>query len=430
MRTNEVVRVMGPGGRAGRNPRDRATRSGPVSLRVWIGVTVFCVSLFWVSVPITIAVYDVSLPMAFGTATVQCGTVVLALKMPKTATALHLAAVVVIGLASQYAGEGPWPLSVTGLLALGALLAVLGVRERWGVALAAWWLSVCALVAVVIASPGQFADRESWDLGMMLAFSYTLLVVAGSIFFGQRRSIRAELAAARRDWELEQAQRRYVEDRARLARDLHDVVAHSMSIIHIQATSAPYRLDHLDEQAAAEFAQIARSARTALGEMRQLLGALRADDDRAELAPQPQVADIDRLVRLVERAGTTVEIRSDAGVSAVSPIIQLTIYRIVQEGLSNVVRHASGAPARVSLTAESDHVSVVVENGATAVPDKPRRMTTDTGGQGLRGMRERVELLGGTLTYGPTETGGFHVEARIPMALVETSEAEIEEGEA
>ncbi len=429
MRTNEVVTVMGPRGRARRNPPDDAARTGPVSLRVWIGVTVFCVSLFWVSVPTAIALYDLSLPMAFVTATVQCATVALALKLPKTATVLHLAAVVVVGLASRAADEGPWPLSVTGLLALGALLAVLGVRERWGVALAAWWLSICALVAVVIASPGQFANSDSWDTGMMLAFSFTLLVVAGSIFFGQRRSIRADLIAARRDWELEQAQRRYVEERARLARDLHDVVAHSMSIIHIQATSAPYRLDHLDEQAAAEFAQIARSARTALGEMRQLLGALRADEDRAELAPQPQIADIGRLAQVVERAGTRVEIHSDVGIAAVSPLIQLTIYRIVQEGLSNVVRHAPGAPARVSLTAEPDHARVVVDNAATAASDRSRRITTDTGGQGLHGMRERVELLGGTLTSGPTDTGGFHLEARIPTVSAGGPAAQIEEDE-
>ena len=390
----------------------------PVAKRVWVVVTVFCVALFWVSVPVTMALYDVALPIAFPAVTVQCATVVLALRFPTTATGLHLLAVVVVGLASQDAGAEPWPLSVPGLLALGALLAVLGVRERWGMALAAWWTSIFSLVVVIAASPDKLRDSESWSLGMTLTFSYTLLVLAAAVFFGQRRAIRADLLAARRDWELEQAQRRYVEERARLARDLHDVVAHSMSIVHMQALSAPFRLEGLSEEATQEFTEIARSARSALGEMRQLLGALRPDDATAELAPQPQVADVAGLAELLERAGTTVGVHVDAGIHAASPVAQLTMYRVVQEALSNVVRHAPGASARVTLTSGPDHALVVVENTTARLAGPAAKAPVDPGGQGLRGMRERVELLGGSVTYGPTPDGGFVVEARIPVVAV------------
>lgn len=387
----------------------------PATRLMWILVTAFCLALFWVSLPITLALYDVSLPIAFPAVTVQCATVALALRFPRTATALHLVALVVVGVTSHGAGAEPWPLSVPGLLALGALLIVLGVRERWSVALAAWWLSILALVVVVVVAPGKLGDSEAWSLGMSLAFSYTILVLAAAVFFGQRRRIRADLVAARRDRELEQAQRRYVEERARLARDLHDVVTHSMSIVHMQAISAPYRIDGLDERATREFAEIARAARTALGEMRQLLGALRPDDTPAELAPQPQVADLRRLAELVEGAGTPVDLRVDDGVAASSAVAQLTMYRVVQEALSNVVRHAPGAAARVTLTSGSEQAVVVVENTAERLAGAPAKAPADAGGQGLRGMRERVELLGGSLTYGPTPAGGFTVEARIPV---------------
>ncbi|WP_432838237.1 histidine kinase [Dactylosporangium sp. CA-092794] len=401
---------------------ERVGRARPSSAALpfwaWCVMALFCTTLYTVSVPLTSSVYKLDLVIAFTVATVQCGSLVLAVFRPRLAAAAHLLSIVALVLATRGSGGEPWPLPVTGLISLGALILVLGIRERWIVSVATWWLSIVVLVALIVTAPGRYPLRDQWGTNLTIYASYTATVLAAAIAIGQRRRIRADLAEARRDVELEQAQRRYVEERARIARELHDVVAHSMSLIHMQALSAPFRLSEATPAAVnEEFQDIARSARTALAEMRRLLGALRSDDD-ADLVPQPQLSDIRDLAAVTSRADIPIRLDIDAAAAAASPVVQLTTYRIVQEALSNVVRHAPAAATDVTVRAAGTSLHVSVRNAPAPAGSSPAGTPgPDRGGQGLRGMRERVHLLGGRLTTRRTGDGGYLVDATIPAAI-------------
>jgi signal transduction histidine kinase len=407
--------------------REARARSGTAALPFWAWcvVAVFCTALYTFAVPLSSAAYQVDLVLAFVIATVQCGSLVVAVLRPITGAALQLLSVVALALATRDSGADPWPLPVPGLLSLGALVLLLGLRERWVVSATFWWLSVLVLVVLIAGSPERYADPDGWGTNLTIYATYTVTVLVAAIAVGQRHRIRADLAAARRDVELEHAQRQYVEERARIARELHDVVAHSMSLIHMRALSAPYRLvEATPEMVDQEFSDIARSARAALAEMRQLLGALRSDDEAADLVPQPQLADLDEIADATSRAGTPVQVDLGAGATATGPVVQLTTYRIVQEALSNVVRHAPGAPTTVSVRVDGPALQVTVRNAPPARPPDPVDGTSpDRGGQGLRGMQERVNLHGGRLVTRRTEDGGFVVDATIPAAIHQPSEA-------
>ncbi|MBB3674730.1 sensor histidine kinase [Modestobacter versicolor] len=380
-------------------------------------MAVFCAALYTVAVPLTSATYHLHLVVAFTVATIQCGSLVVAVHRPLVGSVLHVLCIVALALAVRDSGAGPWPLPVTGLVSLGALVLLVGIRERWTVSVSVWWLSVVALVAVIAASPARYEVDGEWGTNLTVYASYTATVLVAAIAIGQRHRIRADLAEARRDAELEHAQRLYVEERARIARELHDIVAHSMSVIHMQALSAPYRLPEVPSPAVREeFQDIARSARGALGEMRQMLGALRSEDDEAELAPQPRISDIQQLADATSRAGSPVSVRIDAETGTVSGPVQLTTYRVVQEALSNVVRHAPGAPATVSATLDGGALRICVQNAPPlARAGLPGAPTPDRGGQGIRGMRERLGVLGGQLSVRATADGGYLVDATIPV---------------
>lgn len=380
---------------------------------------IFCLTLYAWAVPYTSAVYELDLLVAFGIATVQCGSLALAVVRPRIGSTLHLLSIAALVLATRGHEADIWPLPLTGLVSLGGLLLLLGIRESWLMAFATWWASVVLLIGLIVLSPERYADPDQWGTNLTIYTSYTLLVLGAAIAIGQRRRIRSELAQARRDVELAQAERLLVEERARIARELHDVVAHSMSLVHMQALSAPFRLESTTQEVAREFDEIAQQAGSALAEMRQLLGALRPDDGRMELAPQPQVADVAELVEGTLRTGVIVTLQVDDHAAASSPIAQLTAYRIVQEALSNVVRHAPSAATSVRIEVRETALYVAVENEH---PRGERWPVPDHGGVGLRGMRERVALLGGELETGPTASGGFAVTALIPSAITHTKE--------
>ena len=408
---------MNVGELVGRAVRGRP--SAPLPFWAWCVVAVFCTVLYTVAVPVLSSVYDVHLVTAFVVSTVQCGSLVVAVFRPVLGAALQLGSALALTFVTRDSADGFWPLPVAGLVSLGALVLLLGIRERWIVSVSVWWLSVLMLVAVIAATPDRYADADGWGVNLTVYASYTASVLAAAIAIGQRRRIRADLAEARRDVELEQARRIYVEERARIARELHDVVAHSMSLVHMQALSAPHRLAGAGAgQVSDEFRSIARTARTALREMRQMLGALRADDGEADLAPQPQVRDLPALAELTRRAGIPVDLEVDDAAAETSPIVQLTAFRIVQEALSNVVRHAPGAHTRVSVRIDGALLRLSVRNARPAAtaggPAGP-----DVGGHGLRGMRERVDLLGGDLSAGPTDDGGFAVAVTVPVTTLD-----------
>lgn len=382
-------------------------------LWAWYGWMAFCAVLLVAFVPVTTAVYDIDLAAALVISTAQCASLMLAVAKPIWGSIVQLAAIIALALATTDGDLTIWPLPVTGMIALGALVLLLGLRERWTTSLSVWWVSIVTLVALIAASPSRRDTPDQWSINLIVYSSYTVMVLIAAIALGQRARIRADLARARRDIELEHAKRLYVEERARIARELHDVVAHSMSLVHMQAVSAPFRLHGAAASAIDdEFDSIARSARTALAEMRQLLRALRPDDDDGELMPQPQLTELGELVDATSNAGTDVTLHLPDAARDASPIVQLTIYRVVQEALSNVIRHAAGAATHVDITIEHDRLHLTIENA-------PTRTTTateiDHGGHGLQGMRERVQLVGGRVSAAPTAEGGYRVAAEIPV---------------
>ncbi|MFI8528400.1 sensor histidine kinase [Promicromonospora sukumoe] len=387
-------------------------------------VALFCSALYAMAVPYTSAVYELDLAVAFGIATVQCGSLVLAAVRPRLGATVHLASIAALVLVTRDSDADMWPLPVSGMISLGALVLLLGVRERWTISFGAWWASVAMLVALIVLTPDRYADPDQWGTNLTIYTSYTLLVLGAAIAVGQRHRIRAELATARKNVELAEAQRVLFEERARIARELHDVVAHSMSLVHMQALSAPARLGPTRPEVERDFEDIARSAGTALAEMRQLLGALRPGDSRADLAPQPQIKDITDLAAGTVRAGIPVQLDVTPGAGAASPIAQLTAYRIVQEALSNVARHAPSASADVSIDVHGTALHVRVLNGPPAHSQAGPTASPDRGGHGLRGMRERVTLLGGSLETGPDRTGGYAVEAILPSAIIEQASSQ------
>lgn len=387
----------------------------PLPLHIWIALIGISVTIFWVSVPTLVGFYQLSLGLAFVLASAQCASIPLVGRWPRSALTAHLLALASVGWSTRLVEGELWPLSVPALFGLTVMLAVIGVRERWTTSIAAWWTSFLVLVVVVVTGLQPGRSTPEWGFNVLVCVTVTLAAVGGSMALGQRKHVRRLLAEARRDVELEHARRESAEDRARIARELHDVVAHSMSIVHIQAESAQFRLAHLDHVAANEFADIARSARTALREMRQLLGALRTEDSDHDLAPQPTIDAVPSLLDNAAKVGTEATLELDLGDDPVPQIVQLTAYRIIQEGLSNAVRHAPFAPVRVSVISDRRTLVVVVETGPSLAQHIARTPLV-AGGQGHRGIRERVALLGGTVDYGAVPGGGFLVSASIPLS--------------
>jgi signal transduction histidine kinase len=229
---------------------------------------------------------------------------------------------------------------------------------------------------------------------------------------GSERRARQALADQADQTELERARLAVLEQRTRFARELHDVVAHHMSLMAIRAESAPHRLGALPDPVRAEFGSLSGSAREALADMRRLLSVLRSDQPAAH-APQPGLEDLPGLIGAARQAGMTVELSVPPALDQVPSSSGVCAYRIVQEALSNAGRHAAGAPVAVSVGCDAGTVTLQVTNGP-GVPAGPRA-DGHRPGHGLTGMRERVQLLGGSLSAGPAPDGGFAVSATLPL---------------
>jgi signal transduction histidine kinase len=202
-------------------------------------------------------------------------------------------------------------------------------------------------------------------------------------------------------------------ERARIARELHDVVAHSVSVMTVQAGAARLLLEEDPGRAREPLVSVEETGREALAEMRRLLGILRADEQPAALAPQPGVADISALVEQLRAAGLPVDLVIGGDPRALPPGIDLAAYRVVQEALTNALKHAGAARAEVSIRYRPAALEVsVVNDGHLA--------TNGGGGHGLLGMRERVTLYGGELQAGPRPGGGYAVRATLPFDVPPT----------
>jgi len=201
-----------------------------------------------------------------------------------------------------------------------------------------------------------------------------------------------------------------VRERARIARDLHDVVAHAVSVIVVQAEAAKNLLPRDSARAEQAIDAVSASGREALAELRQLLAVLGTVDEAPSLMPSPGAADIDQLVDRVRAAGQPVKIRVEGKPTPLDPTVSLTAYRIVQEALTNAVRYARGARTAVLVSYHADRLVVeVVDHGAGQTPSE-----ANGSGSGLRGLRERVAIVGGELAVRRTEEGGFAVTASLP----------------
>ncbi|PHQ50184.1 two-component sensor histidine kinase [Streptomyces cinnamoneus] len=368
--------------------------------------------------------YGVNSDLAMALALAQTAPFLVAVRRPLLAWAIAFTACVAGALTLPPPLPGstvvPWP--PTAIIGMLLLMFAVGLRERLRTVAAVW---VLVTVAGYLLDAGyRPRGNGSWLIPVILG---GLLMLVGSAL---RKSSSAQQALAEQETisEAERARRTLLEERTRIARELHDVVAHHMSVITVQADSAPYRLTDLPDAAREEFASIAATARESLTEMRRLLGVLRSEEggDGKERAPQPGVARVPQLVEATVRAGLPVELSMPGeGVPAPPQAVDLSAYRIVQEALANVVRHAPGAATRVSLSPDpgGEGLMVLVVNGASNDPDAPPLETSGTG-HGLVGMRERVRLVGGTLDTGPLPDGGFRVAARLPFPHPTTTEEE------
>jgi signal transduction histidine kinase len=334
--------------------------------------------------------------LAFGLLAVHSGSVLLRRAHPVVAVGLGLAA----GLA--YSGAD-YPLALTPVVALSLYSAGARLPEPASRRVLAGAVVLSALAATV--GPGPTSTSPP-------------ILAAAAWFLGHYVQARRRYTESLEDKNraLEQAQhdlarQAVTEERLRIARELHDVVAHSMSVVAVHAGSG--RLVATEDPAAAEqaLATIEATTRSALREMRRLLGVLRSDtEEPASLEPAPGVDDLDALVADVARSGVDVELIVEGTRAGVPPGVGLSVYRVVQEALTNVIKHAGPARAvvRIRYAATSVSVDVADDGRGAAAP-------AVSGGHGLAGMRERVAVHGGELDAGPGAGGGFSVKARFPV---------------
>jgi signal transduction histidine kinase len=302
------------------------------------------------------------------------------------------------------------PPVVLGLAILVAVYSVAAYGDRW--------TSLAGLAAAELGSaaiqltPGRVQTPTVISNGLVIGAAWLL-----GHFVGIRRAYTARLerTAALERARAESARRAVIEERLRLARELHDVVAHSISVIAVQSGVGAHVANTQPEEAAKALAAIEATSRAALTELRRLLGVLREEGEpQGSLAPVPGLADLDALVAEVAKVGVGVRVRVEGTPSQLPVGVDLSAYRIVQEALTNVVKHAGTARAQVTIGYRDHEVMVEVsDDGQGVIPP------TDNGqarvGHGLIGMRERVAAFGGDLEVGPRPGGGFRVAARLPL---------------
>lgn len=401
----------GPGTR----PVPPPSADGPLRDSAWTRMTVAFLAFVLVVVawPVTAAVYAVDPALAMVVTIAHGVAPLLAVRWPWAGLSLSVVAALATMLATlPQQAVAPWPWPVTALLAHCLTLAVLAVLHRWFWAVSTWSAgAVLTLGALLVIDPAVLSGpalRAVMTNGVVLvAISGTVVLLGLTVRQWVLLSGRVEQAQT---LSAEEMRRRYeLEERGRIARELHDVVAHSMSVITVQAGTAKFRLPGLDARAEQEFEDIAASSRQALGEMRSLLSTLRTDDS-LEQASLPGLADVEELVASSRASGASISARIDP--AEVPPTVGLTAYRVVQEALSNALRHARGAAIDVRVSAADGALHVAVTNGAAGTAQEP----IPGSGLGLAGSRERVTALGGIVEAGPTAEGGFAVVARIPIA--------------
>lgn len=358
---------------------------------------------------------------AFVISLAQAGAVVVALWRPVAAWWLSMAGMLVGAFAVRAemvpGGERfTWPWTAAGLIGHLFVMLLLALRVRTRVSVEA--LSLTLLATYVV--QGLVGATDYLATGQLAVILFAIVVMLGTALRG-RREARRELEQQTSLTAEERARRTLLEERSRIARELHDVVAHHMSVISIQAQVAPHLVQNPPDELKDNLAGIRQNALEALTELRRVLGVLRSEHpdalerpeggDTAPHAPQPTLDRLDALVENTRAAGLTVTTGTSGTRRPLPPGVELSAYRIVQEALSNVLRHAPGASARVHLTYLPIGLRVEVSN------TRPQRAPAPShgAGHGLLGMRERVAMLDGSLTAHPLPDGGYQVAAFLPV---------------
>ncbi|SDH59722.1 sensor histidine kinase [Nonomuraea jiangxiensis] len=348
--------------------------------------------------------HGVRIEPAAGLALVFAAAVGLCLWRPAVAFWLSLAGAVLASLLTRDALDGVvWPPPVLAIHV--SVLVLSSLRARTRVLAERWLFTLLAGLVLGLLVPGGAGLPALAEMTVLSGAALVAVVAVRSRDEAQRR-----LAQARRESGQARARHALLEERARIARELHDVVAHHMSVVAVQAEAAPYRLSDPPPVLTESFAAIRSSALEALTELHRILGLLR--DEGAEEA-RPALDQLDRLVARMAEAGVPARLEVHGEPVPLAPGVELSAYRIVQEALSNVLRHAPGAPALVEVAYLSDRLRVRVANDAPAGPAAPLR--TGRPGHGLIGMRERVAMLEGELEAGPRPDGGYLVHALLPL---------------
>jgi len=332
--------------------------------------------------------------------------------------ALGFALVVVAG--SSLAWRRRAPLTVATIVS--AAVATASLLGYWPEFVALLWIAVYSaaayterhrlvrvLLPVALLTSVAISIGERWDRGLNwveilsdLIVTFGVPILLGRMTFNRRRRIVRD-----REFATRQA---VAAERAAIARELHDVVAHHMSVMVVQAGAAR-AVSASDPAATAEaLRQIEASGRTGLTEMRRLLEVLKAEEDGNGRAPQPGLARMSELLDAMRASGLPVEAIVEGSPRPLPPGVDLSAYRIVQEALTNALRHAGGASARVVVRYDPGAVELEVADDGPGLPEDPEA----SGGHGLIGMRERVQLFGGELEAGPRPGGGFLLRARLP----------------
>jgi signal transduction histidine kinase len=338
-------------------------------------------------------------------------------RTPLTALSLSTAAVAV-AVATTF-GQGWGPESFIAI----PMYQVASVRDRHNS------LPALAVVCVALLVASLVGDADYSGNGVA---SLPLVAGIAAWFVGDSVRVRrvyvaglAEQAAQSQREMLERAQRSVAEERLQIARELHDVVAHSLSVIAVQSGVGRHVIDEQPAEAKKALAAVEATSRAALTELRRMLGVLRRDESQpAALAPAPGVAALDSLVERVRAAGFVVSLESKSTkTGTLSPSVQLSIYRIVQEALTNVVKHAGPATVRVEIRDETDGLVLEVSDDglglASALADSGEAGVQSH--HGIIGMRERVALFDGSLSAGPCPGGGFRVVASFPLDCLTSS---------
>ncbi|MFE2275814.1 sensor histidine kinase [Streptomyces sp. NPDC059454] len=396
----------------------RADPLPPSTWLRWLPHGVVCLAAFGVLLGDAAQLNDnggVDPGFAFLIALAQAGAMVCALWRPIPAWWMSTAAMLVGAFAVRavMAADGDkftWPWSAAGIIAHLLVLLLLALRARTRVAVEALALTALATYAV----QGLVGATNYQPTGQLAVILFTVAVVLGSALRG-RREARAELGRQTTLTAEERARRTLLEERSRIARELHDVVAHHMSVISIQAQVAPHLVQDPPDELKENLAGIRQNAVEALTELRRVLDVLRSEHpapgERAD-APQPTLDRLEALVRNTRAAGLTVTTEITGERRPLPSGVELSAYRIVQEALSNVLRHAPGATAQVTLAYDPRGLRVTVVNTG---PDREAPPSAGAG-HGLLGMRERAVMLGGRLTAGPWAGRGYKVDAYLPVS--------------